>query len=143
MRTRPTAGISPGFKPRPTASRTSVTAAPPTFRERVEEVLEPVYAFVRRVYRIAQWVLVRIALRYPVQWFVWRTAADERTCPECGALDGQTWPEDRPGPEPPLHVNCRCRVVPHHTEWRTRYVPTWQQRMVTRQAWEWTRTGWA
>ena len=143
MRTRPTAGISPGFKSRPTESRTSVTANPPTFRQRLDDVLEPVYAFVARVFRIAQWVLVRIALRYPVRWVAWQTAADERTCPECGALQGRTWPEDRSGPVPPLHVNCRCRVVPHHTEWRTRYVPTWQQRFVTGQAWEWTRTGWA
>ncbi len=143
MRTRPTAGISPGFKSRPTESRTSVTSAPATFRQRVEDVLEPVYTLVARVFRTAQWVLVRIALRYPVQWFAWQTAADERTCPECGAMQGRTWPEDRPGPAPPLHVNCRCQVMPHHTEWRTRYVPTWQQRIVAGQAWEWTRTGWA
>ncbi len=143
MRARPAAGISPGFKPRPTESRTSVTSAPPTFRPRLDDMLEPVYRLVARVIRIVRWVMVRLALRYPVQWFAWQVAADERTCPECGALQGRIWPEDRPGPTPPLHVNCRCQVVPHHTEWRTRYVPTWQQRTVAGQAWAWTRTGWA
>jgi hypothetical protein len=37
----------------------------------------------------------------------WRTAEDERVCPECGPLDGQVWPEGE-GPIPPLHNHCRC-----------------------------------
>jgi SPP1 gp7 family putative phage head morphogenesis protein len=40
-------------------------------------------------------------------WTRWRTAEDERVCPECGPLDGLAWPADD-GPQPPLHRNCRC-----------------------------------
>jgi hypothetical protein len=40
-------------------------------------------------------------------WTRWRTAEDERVCPECGPLDGQSWPTGE-GPEPPLHNHCRC-----------------------------------
>jgi hypothetical protein len=40
-------------------------------------------------------------------WTRWRTAEDERVCPECGPLDGQAWPSGE-GPEPPLHNHCRC-----------------------------------
>lgn len=44
-------------------------------------------------------------------WTRWRTQEDERVCPVCGPLDGNTWPEDA-GPTPPLHNHCRClRVV--------------------------------
>jgi len=40
-------------------------------------------------------------------WTRWRTAEDERVCPECGPLDGAAWPQDE-GPTPPLHDRCRC-----------------------------------
>ena len=40
-------------------------------------------------------------------WTRWRTAEDERVCPECGPLDGLAWP-DGDGPTPPLHNHCRC-----------------------------------
>lgn len=40
-------------------------------------------------------------------WTRWRTAEDERVCPECGPLDGLAWP-DGEGPSPPLHNHCRC-----------------------------------
>lgn len=36
---------------------------------------------------------------------------DERTCPECGPLDGNQYPLGE-GPQPPLHPNCRCSVLP-------------------------------
>lgn len=42
-----------------------------------------------------------------VVWTRWRTAEDERVCPECGPLDGLAWPQDE-GPQPPLHDRCRC-----------------------------------
>ena len=42
-----------------------------------------------------------------VVWTRWRTAEDERVCPECGPLDGIAWPEGD-GPVPPLHNHCRC-----------------------------------
>ena len=46
----------------------------------------------------------------PTYWSRWVTAHDERTCPECGPLDGATWPLDE-GPRPPLHTHCRCERV--------------------------------
>lgn len=41
----------------------------------------------------------------------YRTAGDERVCPECGPLHG-AWFESGFGPYPPLHDNCRCARVP-------------------------------
>jgi SPP1 gp7 family putative phage head morphogenesis protein len=41
----------------------------------------------------------------------WVATLDKRTCPRCGGLDGLTFPADR-GPRPPIHINCRCIVVP-------------------------------
>ena len=79
---------------------------------------------------------------YPVRWYRWITAADERTCPECGGLAGHTWSEQQPGSSPPLHVNCRCRVALDHLEWRVRYVARWRTRWVTQPTWAWQRTGW-
>lgn len=49
----------------------------------------------------------------------WRTAADERVCPECGPLDGATWPVGI-GPLPPIHVNCRCTREYAFTTWSSR-----------------------
>lgn len=54
-----------------------------------------------------------------VLWTRWRTAADERVCPECGPLNGLAWPEDD-GPQPPLHVNCRCQREEAFVTWRIR-----------------------
>ena len=137
---RAASGRTSTWKPRPAPEPAPLAEAVATFRDRVAEILEPVFALVARIVRIARWVLERVAVLYPVRWYAWQTAADERTCPECGALHGQTWREDRPAPAPPLHVNCRCQVVLARTEWRVRYVPTWRLRTVTRQEWEWKRT---
>ena len=41
----------------------------------------------------------------------WLTAHDERTCDECGPLDGERFPIDG-APDMPLHPNCRCTVLP-------------------------------
>lgn len=45
----------------------------------------------------------------------WLTAEDERVCPICGPLDGQTAPLGRSYPggydRPPAHPNCRCTEV--------------------------------
>ncbi len=43
-------------------------------------------------------------------WSRWETAEDELVCPECGPLDGESWPLGE-GPEPPLHNHCRCERV--------------------------------
>ncbi len=56
----------------------------------------------------------------PVVWTQWQTAADEQVCPECGPLNGLAWPEDE-GPQPPLHVNCRCRREPVFVTWVSRH----------------------
>jgi len=115
----------------------------PGLRERVIDLVEPVATFVTRVVRVVRWVLERTAVIFPVRWYQWQTANDERTCPECGSMNGRTWDEQQAIPAPPLHGNCRCRVVHAWTEWRVRFVPAWRLRWFTRQAWEWTRTGWA
>lgn len=44
-----------------------------------------------------------------IPWSRWRTAEDERVCPECGPLDGLAWRPEGEGPVPPLHDKCRCR----------------------------------
>lgn len=36
---------------------------------------------------------------------------DTRTCTQCMALDGKTFPVGE-GPRPPFHINCRCITVP-------------------------------
>ena len=43
----------------------------------------------------------------------WIATDDEKTCPECGELDGETVPLDEDfsiGDDPPAHPNCRCTM---------------------------------
>lgn len=47
---------------------------------------------------------------------VWMTAQDDRVCPICAALEGQTWDVNDPdipvpGGEGDTHFNCRCRLM--------------------------------
>lgn len=45
---------------------------------------------------------------------VWRTAQDERLCPDCEALDGEVFAIDDPHITMPVsdtHPNCRCELV--------------------------------
>ncbi len=72
----------------------------------------------------------------PVRYESWQTQSDERTCPVCGALDGQVWREDE-GFMPPVHDNCRCQRVYHHTEFRKRFIEQWKDVAVPRISWEW------
>lgn len=111
-------------------------------RENARDRLEPVYEWVARVEAVARWVLEVVAEVYPVEWYRWDTAADERTCPECGVYAGEVWPETAPHVAPPLHVNCRCRIVHAYTEWRVRYVDVWRLRWFERVAWDWKVTRW-
>jgi hypothetical protein len=104
---------------------------------------EPVYDRVRGEERVAVRVREVRTDIVAIRRVRWETASDERTCPECAPLHGRTWREDQPGPTPPLHVNCRCRVVPARTEWQVRRVVTWRTRWITQPTWEWRRTGWA
>ncbi len=57
--------------------------------------------------------LVREGTLDPGQWVQeWQTAADERVCPVCGPLDGETAPIGGTFPGgyagPPAHPRCRC-----------------------------------
>jgi hypothetical protein len=54
----------------------------------------------------------------PVIYTRWETSADERVCPECGPLNGLSWPEHA-GPTPPLHNHCRCQRTFAYVEWRS------------------------
>jgi len=47
----------------------------------------------------------------------WIATLDKRTCPACGALDGQTFPVDS-RKRPPLHWNCRCSTAPVCKSWK-------------------------
>lgn len=40
-----------------------------------------------------------------------KTAVDDRVCPECAALDGKQY-EFGKGQRPPIHPRCRCSVLP-------------------------------
>lgn len=49
--------------------------------------------------------------KHGVKRYEFRAMYNERTCDECGRLDGKTFPisEKRPGVNfPPIHPNCRC-----------------------------------
>lgn len=43
----------------------------------------------------------------------WIVTDDDKLCPECAEMDGQTVPigEDFPEGDPPLHPNCRCTIA--------------------------------
>jgi len=43
---------------------------------------------------------------------------DTKTCPVCGTLDGKVWDLDEQHPNPPMHYNCRCVLVPITKSWR-------------------------
>lgn len=47
--------------------------------------------------------------RAGVTRWTWRTANDERVCPQCQPRDGQVY-EVGKGDEPPAHVRCRCWI---------------------------------
>ena len=51
----------------------------------------------------------------------WLAVIDEAECPDCEELDGQIFDIDEV-PDCPLHVNCRCAILPHAD------VPTTQKR---------------
>lgn len=41
----------------------------------------------------------------------WVATLDDRTCRQCGPLDGARYPLDE-GPRPPIHPQCRCVMAP-------------------------------
>lgn len=55
---------------------------------------------------------------------VFQTQSDDRVCPICEELDGESWDEDDPDiEEPPVHPNCRCYLDEVYDEavGKTRY----------------------
>jgi len=42
----------------------------------------------------------------------WSTAGDDRVCPQCEAMEGQTFPIDEAHGLIPLHPQCRCAWIP-------------------------------
>ena len=42
-----------------------------------------------------------------------RTAGDDRVCPECSALEGKVFSLDEAESVIPVHVQCRCVMLPH------------------------------
>lgn len=100
-----------------------------TIGYRTTSRLDPVFAWVTRYATIYKNVRVLQQEIYPVYWFQFQTRGDERTCPECGPINGRQWPEGaQTAPSPPLHVNCRCSIVQHRVEYRRRNVWSWQSR---------------
>lgn len=56
---------------------------------------------------------LRAAMRAAgVRRFVFRTAGDEKVCPQCGPLDGRVFDLDTQAATPPLHPRCRCWLTP-------------------------------
>lgn len=50
-----------------------------------------------------------------IVWEMWVAAADERVCGRCAALAGNLYRAGE-GPQPPLHLFCRCRRVQAFTQ---------------------------
>lgn len=63
---------------------------------------------------LQQRILSPIDITNPVV-YMWVTTIDERTCPICIALHGQTWDIDNADEIPDIpdqtHYNCRCRIM--------------------------------
>lgn len=57
-----------------------------------------------------------------VQWVATMEVGTGRrrsgTCIRCAVLDGQKWKWDEPRPSCPLHIRCRCVLVPMLISWR-------------------------
>ena len=46
----------------------------------------------------------------------WSTAGDERVCPQCDAMNGQTFTVEEARGLIPAHPNCRCSWIPAETK---------------------------
>lgn len=132
-----------GWPDDPPSIRDALNDTVDFIRDRAIDTAEPVWDWVRDVAGTFIWVLERVELLTTIRIFAWQTAGDERTCPECGPLDGQTWDDSTPMPSPPLHTNCRCRIVLAATDIQSRWVDEWRYRWVEQETWQWRQTGWA
>ena len=90
--------------------------------ERAEETIDQLYSDVRaatigitltsRGYNVGAMTLYRSVPEIKgLQWITW---SDERTCPQCGLMDGAigTLGGSFGGVTQPAHARCRCTVVP-------------------------------
>ena len=48
---------------------------------------------------------------------MWDATLDKKTNPDDAALDGKVWEINEDHPEPPLHPNCRCCLIPVVSGW--------------------------
>jgi hypothetical protein len=108
----------------------------------VSDVANAIYEWVATVVDIYRWVTTWVSELYGVTMERWVTAGDERTCPQCGGMNGQIR-EKGEGEYPPLHGNCRCGRVFAFTEWHTREVLTTVREHTQETVWTWQLTGWA
>lgn len=53
-------------------------------------------------------------MSYTEVWEVWQTKGDNRVCVNCARLYGEIFLRGT-GPQAPLHPECRCKRIPHHT----------------------------
>lgn len=107
-----------------------------------EDVRDVIWRWVETVSDVVLWVRVLVERLEGVAMERWQTRNDERTCPQCGGLDGQIWAWNE-GEFPPAHNNCRCARVYARTEWSTRTESVWQRRTRRVVSGGWQQTGWA
>jgi hypothetical protein len=69
-------------------------------------------AHIADLVRQEQWQAAAAAGALPGVMWRWDATFDARTCPGCSALDGRTVGERSGLPGIPLHIQCRCAVVP-------------------------------
>lgn len=44
-------------------------------------------------------------------WLEWKSESASNICKDCAILDGKIFVKNKPHPKPPLHPNCRCKLV--------------------------------
>jgi hypothetical protein len=130
-----------GWDPQPAADRLGEMWPERDWLSRSSGRLAPVWERVEEIVERAVSVLETIEVLTPIRMERWVTAGDERTCPECAPLHGRAWREGA-GPQPPLHVNCRCRRVHAWTDWQRREEQVWRRRMIPQARLNWRVTGW-
>ena len=108
----------------------------------VSDIATAVWEWVETVIDIFRWVRVVVQELYGVPMERWITHRDERTCPQCGALDGAI-AERGEGDYPPAHTNCRCAREFAFTDWRTRDVTRWERQHLQIVTGGWQITGWS
>lgn len=114
-----------------------------SIRQQTERTAHAVYDWIGELVGEFVAVLELVQIVYEVPVFMFATAQDERTCPECAPLDGLSSAEDGPGlPIPPLHGNCRCLILRAGSEYRIRWDYEWRWQWV--EWWEFREelTGW-